>query len=118
MSNAQNLLTEMPRWNSSQTDFEKERIFSLPIKRMKLKTLEDMNKKVKLITSKNKIVQLKQQGNIAFQLCAVPGQSRHQDKSARATNLPSDSGSLQLSHICRIRCYQIWDHMVVVDVSN
>ena len=38
------------------------------IKRMKLKTLEDMNKKVKLITSKNKIVQLKQQGNIAFQL--------------------------------------------------
>ena len=33
---------------------------------MKLKTLR--NKKVKLTTSKNKIVQLKQQGNIAFQL--------------------------------------------------
>ena len=42
--------------------------FFQPVKRLKLNTLEDMNKKVKVTTSKNKIVQYKQQGNIAFQL--------------------------------------------------
>ena len=39
-----------------------------PVKRLNLKTLGDMEKKLKITTTKNKVVQYKQQGNIAFQL--------------------------------------------------
>ncbi|KAL5014823.1 hypothetical protein ScPMuIL_000962 [Solemya velum] len=42
--------------------------FFQPIKKLNLKTLDEMSRKVKLTTSKSKIVQYKQQGNIAFQL--------------------------------------------------
>ena len=39
-----------------------------PVKRLNLKTLENMNKEVKVNTIKKQVVQLKQQGNIAFHL--------------------------------------------------
>ena len=42
--------------------------FFEPIKRTNLKTMGDISKKVKLTTSQNKVVELKQQGSIAFQL--------------------------------------------------
>ena len=42
--------------------------FFEPVKRLKLKTLLDMKKVAKVTSSQNKVVQLKQQGNIAFHL--------------------------------------------------
>ena len=42
--------------------------FFEPIKRTNLKTMGDISKRVKLTTSQNKVVELKQQGSIAFQL--------------------------------------------------
>ena len=39
-----------------------------PIKRLNLKTLGNMNKQMKVTTASNKVIQYKQQGNIAFQL--------------------------------------------------
>ena len=47
---------------------EKNERFFEPIKRQKLKRLCDMNKKTTVMTSKNQVVELKQQGNIALQL--------------------------------------------------
>ncbi len=47
---------------------EKNERFFEPIKRQKLKRLCDMNKKATVTTSKNQVVELKQQGNIALQL--------------------------------------------------
>eukprot|EP00794_Sanderia_malayensis_P002105 gene2104-2390_t len=47
---------------------EKNEKFFEPIKRQKLKRLCDMNKKTTVMTSKNQVVELKQQGNIALQL--------------------------------------------------
>ena len=47
---------------------EKNLKFFEPIKRQKLKRLCDMNKKSIVATSKNEVVELKQQGNIALQL--------------------------------------------------
>ena len=47
---------------------EKKEHFFEPVKRMNLKTLSDMNKTVKVKTSQNKVVEYRQQGNIAFQL--------------------------------------------------
>ena len=47
--------------------------FFEPVKRLNLKTLAEMNKKVKVSTSKNKILQYKQQGNVAFQLFTKSG---------------------------------------------
>ena len=44
-----------------------EKLFQ-PFKRMNLKTMEDMGKKVKVGTAKNKMVEYGQQGNIAMQL--------------------------------------------------
>ena len=53
--------------------FVKERLmknsnFFDPIHKLKLKTMANSSKKIKLKTSTNKEVELKQQGNIAFQL--------------------------------------------------
>ena len=53
--------------------FVKERLeinsnFFDPIRKLKLKTMADSSKKVKLKTSTNKVVELKQHGKIAFQL--------------------------------------------------
>ena len=42
--------------------------FFQPVKRLNLKTLADMNKTLKVTTSQQKLLQYKQQGNIAFQL--------------------------------------------------
>ena len=42
--------------------------FFEPIKRLNLKTLGDMNKKGKVTTTKSKVVQFQQQGNIAFKM--------------------------------------------------
>ena len=47
---------------------EKHDKFFEPIKRMNLKTIEDMGKKVKVKSSKNKMLEYRQQGNIAMQL--------------------------------------------------
>ena len=47
---------------------EKNDNFFEPIKRLNRKTLGDMNKKLKVTTANNKVVQYKQQRNIAFQL--------------------------------------------------
>ncbi|KAG1683103.1 Glutamate receptor ionotropic, delta-1 [Nymphon striatum] len=47
---------------------EKNERFFESIKRKNLKRLCDMNKKTKITTSKNQVVELKQQGNIALQL--------------------------------------------------
>lgn len=47
---------------------EAGRDFFEPVKRLNLKTLADMNKKTKVTTTKNKVVQYQQQGNVAFQL--------------------------------------------------
>ena len=47
---------------------EKNEYFFEPVKRMNLRTLGDMNKNMKVTTANNKVVQYKQQGNIAFQL--------------------------------------------------
>lgn len=44
---------------------------------MKLKTLTDMNKTVKVKTSHNKVIEYRQQGNIAFQLLV---KSQQQDQ--------------------------------------
>jgi hypothetical protein len=46
---------------------EKKEKFFLPIKRLNLKTMANMNKSVKLKTN-NKVVEYKQQGNVALQL--------------------------------------------------
>ena len=58
---------------SAKEDFISQRLqhgkdFFEPIKRLNLKTLDDMSKKVTVTTSYNKVVQFKQQGNIAFAL--------------------------------------------------
>lgn len=42
--------------------------FFEPVKRLRLKSLSDMNKVTKVTTSKNKVMQFKQQGNVAFHL--------------------------------------------------
>ena len=47
---------------------EKNDNFFEPIKRLNLKTLGNMNKQMKVTTASNKVIQYKQQGNIAFQL--------------------------------------------------
>ena len=47
---------------------EKNDNFFEPINRLNLKTLGNMNKQLKVTTANNKVVQYKQQGNIAFQL--------------------------------------------------
>jgi len=47
---------------------EKKDKFFEPVKRLRLKTLAETHKTVKLKTSKNKVVEYKQQGNVAFQL--------------------------------------------------
>ena len=47
---------------------EKNEKFFEPVKKLKLKTMASVTKPVKLKTSQNKVVELKQQGNIAFQL--------------------------------------------------
>ena len=39
-----------------------------PIKQLNLKTLDDMSKKIKVTNSQQKVVQFKQQGNVAFSL--------------------------------------------------
>ena len=59
----------------AREEFIQERLlakdkFFEPIKRLNLKTLAAMSKSVKLTTSANKIVEYKQQGNVAFQLLA------------------------------------------------
>ena len=46
----------------------KEQDFFKPVKRMNLKTLADKNKTAKVLTSKNKVIEYKQQGSIAFKL--------------------------------------------------
>ena len=46
---------------------ENDKFFE-PVKRTKLKTMGDLNKKVRITGTQNKVVELKQQGNIAFQL--------------------------------------------------
>ena len=51
-----------------QERLEKGEKFVDSIKRMNLKTMEDMGKHVKVNTASNKIVQYRQQGNIAMQL--------------------------------------------------
>jgi hypothetical protein len=47
---------------------KKEIDFFDPIKRLNLKTMASMHKTVKVTTSNHKILEYKQQGNIAFQL--------------------------------------------------
>ena len=47
---------------------EKNDNFFEPIKRLNLKTHGNMNKQMKVTTASNKVIQYKQQGNIAFQL--------------------------------------------------
>ena len=47
---------------------EKKEKFFEPVKRMNLKVMSDMNKTIRVKTAKNKVVEYKQQGNIAFQL--------------------------------------------------
>ena len=51
-----------------QERLEKGENFFEPIKRMNLKTMEDMGKNVKVKTANNKIVEYRQQGNVAMQL--------------------------------------------------
>lgn len=60
----------------SRDEFVAERLmknkdFFKPIKRQKLKTFEDMNKKVVVKTSKLKELEYHQQGNVAFQLLVL-----------------------------------------------
>ena len=45
-----------------------EQDFFEPVKRMNLKTFADKNKTVKVLTSKNKVIEYKQQGNITLKL--------------------------------------------------
>ena len=57
----------------AKEDFIKERLennkpFFDPVKRIHLKTFSDMNKSVKLKTSRNKVIEYKQQGSTALQL--------------------------------------------------
>jgi hypothetical protein len=47
---------------------EPHKDFFAPIKRLKLKTMEDMAKAVKVQIGKNKVIEYRQQGNIALQL--------------------------------------------------
>ena len=47
---------------------EKKTSFSDPIKNLKLKTMAETKKRVKLKTSQRKVIEYKQQGDIAFQL--------------------------------------------------
>lgn len=42
--------------------------FFKPVKRLHLKTMSDMNRVAKVTTSKNRVMQFKQQGNVAFHL--------------------------------------------------
>ena len=51
-----------------QERLEKDENFFEPIKRTNLKTMEDMGKNVKVKTANNKIVEYRQQGNVAMQL--------------------------------------------------
>ena len=51
-----------------QERLEKGEDFFEPIKGMNLKTMEDMGKNVKVKTANNKIVEYRQQGNVAMQL--------------------------------------------------
>jgi len=61
--------------HQAKEQFIKERLvakekFFEPIKRLNLKTFDSMGKAVKLTTSAKKVVEYKQQGNVAFQLLA------------------------------------------------
>ena len=47
---------------------KKNEKFFKPIKRQNLKSMEDMAKKIKITSSKNKEVQFRQQSNVALQL--------------------------------------------------
>ena len=51
-----------------ETRLKQNKGFFEPIKRLNLKTLGDMDKSSKVTTSKNKVLQFKQQGDVAFQL--------------------------------------------------
>ena len=50
--------------------------FFKPIKKLNLKKMSELNKVVKLKTSKNKVVEYKQQNNIAFQLLVKSQQQK------------------------------------------
>ena len=50
------------------TRLKKNDNFFDPVKKLKLKTMVDLSKKVKLKTQTSKVIEYKQQGNIAFQL--------------------------------------------------
>ena len=51
-----------------QERLEKDENFFEPIKRMNLETMEAMGKNVEVKTANNKIVEYRQQGNVAMQL--------------------------------------------------
>ena len=45
--------------------------FFNPIKKLRLKSMADMSRKISITTKHKKVVELKQQGNIAFQLLVI-----------------------------------------------
>lgn len=63
-----------------QERLEKKTDFFEPIKRLNLKTMASMHKSVKLATSKNKIVEYKQQSNVAFKLLVKSQQLGNDEK--------------------------------------
>ena len=70
---ARDVLTAEVTGRKAKEDFIDSRLmknegFFNPIKRLNLKTLAHMHQTVKLSTSNNKLIEYKQQGNIAFQL--------------------------------------------------
>ena len=61
------------RGREEKEKFIRERLcenqnFFEPVKKLKLKTMADSNKRTKKRTKDNKVIELKQHGNIAFQL--------------------------------------------------
>lgn len=72
-SHEDDILQAEQRGKIAKDKFVTERIkthdkFFEPIKKMNLRTMEDIGKKVKLKSSKNKEIQYRQQGNVAMQL--------------------------------------------------
>ena len=67
-----------------------------PIKKLKLKTMADSTKTTKIKTSQNKVVELKHQGNIAFQLLVMSfgHVSKYRSSSGPSDDLSADTYSL------------------------
>lgn len=91
--NENDILMAETRGKGAKEDFIKDRLeandkFFEPVKRVNLKTMEHMGKTVKIKSSKNKVVEYRQQGNIAIQLLVKSQKPQNQIDMADLMKYP------------------------------